>query len=526
MEPEDNYLESQALAEQDHPWQRVAKLAIVELLFKFLWRLLKENWALFAPVAIYIGTFQENSLMLLGFGLLLVLSGVILYAIFYYLSFGYYLDPERKVFLLKRGVFVNDRITLAFSRVQNVNQSQPFYFRPFKLVNLALDSAGSSAKEITIPGVRVSQAQSIRETLQDFKQEQNQDQTEERFASEASSSEHSEPDGELENSSKIALGLKELIQFGLSNQSVLMYVLVGLGPTLRAFDIKMGDLFKEFVAWLSTLSANPGIHADSVTLKIVFILLLLLVCQLGVVIYSVLRHWGYQLKTQGDSLEKISGLTDTQQVSVKKRKVQALLFYQNIVARLLGFYRVRFLQISQGFGDEQKNHFILPFLKRKEWRKFTHNVFGKDLTRKGDSARPKPQLLIRYFIFFVLLPGLYILGLAYWHGQAKLLFLFLLLGLTTALLYRRYRLFLVRRVGEYTLVRSAWLGEQRYIFLNCKIQSLAIRQSFWQRRAGLCDLIIYLSSRRLAIPYLPQAWAARFVDELLMIIEAKNESWH
>ena len=498
-------------------WQRVAKLAIVDLLFKFLWRLLKENWAVFAPLAIYVGTFKDNSLVYLVLGALLIVTAVIVYAILYYLAFEYCLDEKRSEILLKRGVFVNDRITLAFSRVQNVNQSQPFYLRPFRLVNLSLDSAGSAGKEIFIPGLKQNQAQTIVDSLRTHRDSHENASIDQLDTIEEDSTQQSEY--------KFNLGMGELIRFGLSNQGVLAYVFAGLVPALRAMGIKISDVYADFVTLLSVYIEHPSIHTDTVFLKVLFLVLLFLLCQVAVVAYSVLRHWGYSLNANEENLEKSSGLTERQQVSVKKRKVQALAFYQNVIAYFLGFYRVRFLQVSQRFGTDQNQHFILPYLKKDRWRNLAQAVFSKEIENASNTLKPKYQLLMRYFVFFGFLPAAAIAIYAVLSDHIESLYLLLPITLGLILWYRRYRSWSLQEIGDYTLVRSAWIGELRYLFPNHKIQSLSISQSYWQKRSGLCNLSIQLSSKRLTLPYLSYSCACQFVNQRLWEIESRNDKW-
>lgn len=67
--------------------------------------------------------------------------------------------------LVQRGVLHREALDISFERIQNISIREPFYMRPFGLAVLAVDTAGSSGKEVSLGGVRKDVAEHIRHTI-------------------------------------------------------------------------------------------------------------------------------------------------------------------------------------------------------------------------------------------------------------------------------------------------------------------------------------------------------------------------
>src|SRR5690606_39014988 len=66
---------------------------------------------------------------------------------------------------LRTGVFGKKSLTLKYERIQQAEIDQSWYFRPFGLVILRVDSAGSAGKEVEIPGLSIDAAQQLRQRM-------------------------------------------------------------------------------------------------------------------------------------------------------------------------------------------------------------------------------------------------------------------------------------------------------------------------------------------------------------------------
>jgi putative membrane protein len=71
---------------------------------------------------------------------------------------------------VRRGALFKKHLNLTFARSQNINVEHPFYFRPFGLVTLKIDGAGSKGEEVNIAALSLEQARALREFIRRRKQ--------------------------------------------------------------------------------------------------------------------------------------------------------------------------------------------------------------------------------------------------------------------------------------------------------------------------------------------------------------------
>lgn len=137
-------------------WRRVSPVATVYFAVKTLQQLF-DLWPVLIPALAGSERVRE---LLWQIGLPLGFIALLLGLVLQYWCFSYRTEPGR--ISLRSGVFKRKRLTLEFERVQQADISHPFYFRPFRLATLGLESAGSEWQEVDIPGIPVALAEALR----------------------------------------------------------------------------------------------------------------------------------------------------------------------------------------------------------------------------------------------------------------------------------------------------------------------------------------------------------------------------
>jgi putative membrane protein len=66
---------------------------------------------------------------------------------------------------VKRGALFKQHLNLSFGRIQNISIEHPFYFRPFGLVTLKIDGAGSRGEEVNLAALDLRQAGALRDFI-------------------------------------------------------------------------------------------------------------------------------------------------------------------------------------------------------------------------------------------------------------------------------------------------------------------------------------------------------------------------
>ena len=123
---------------------------------------------LFGSEATWVGLAGGALLLFAGLRGLIALSLLTLLLIglsatIYHRRFRFRLEED--AVCVRKGVFRKQELRIRFARIQNVQISHPFYFKPFKLVRFALESPGAAEKEVELPGIPIDLALSMREQI-------------------------------------------------------------------------------------------------------------------------------------------------------------------------------------------------------------------------------------------------------------------------------------------------------------------------------------------------------------------------
>lgn len=300
---------------------------------------------------------------LAGFGLAILGLSIIN---FWFFKFHY--DDEK--IQIRRGLIFKKNLTLYFERVQEANLEQAFYFRPFGLWALKLESAGSGKEEIILPGIDQALANTIKQFVLDA-QKKPAAQKNQLLADKPNNEIQIESPKAMVVDYQIKLTLIDLLRYGLMHNTLIYYVAI-LSPILgqnEKFWKNMGEWFeaspltKEFSGYLS--SHNLWIGVLAVTLLVVMVLLLIYAVS---ILLSLIKFWDYTLVVQGERFQYQAGLLNRLASGFRKHKLQTLIIKQSLIARFLKRYSIEVRQaneVNQKQGEI--NHgFVIPVVTEKQ----------------------------------------------------------------------------------------------------------------------------------------------------------------
>ena len=222
-------------------WHRISPLSILFYGFAFIRDVGLNALPALVVAAAALGKSLATQAWLLSAIVLLVLL-LAAYGALSYLRFRYALAGDR--LLVQRGVLQREALDISFERIQNINITTPFYMRPFGLAVLAVDTAGSSGKEVSLFGVKTCVAEDIRRTIAARLNENNTAGAAAQISDDALQQE-----GEL----IVALKSKDILLYGLT-ANFLLWVVLGTG-----FFFSSGDSSQELLDQLST-DSSPGLR--------------------------------------------------------------------------------------------------------------------------------------------------------------------------------------------------------------------------------------------------------------------------
>ncbi len=501
-------------------WQRVSPAAIVYFIMKFLGQFLRQGIQGFLPLAAIVFTAGENRWFIISLVLGAAVILLILGAFVSYLKFRFRITDD--TILIQSGVFTRKRLTLNFARIQNVALIEPLYFRPFGLVVLDIESAGSSSDEVKIGGVARPLAAAIRATVLSHRQSTND------IGEELPTEPKKEDSAAAKNEVLVKHPLSELARYGLSNNNV--WVMASLGAALIS-QIKWSRyaFFNDFKdAAGSAIKTNIFTAISYGLLSLVVIVSILLLVS---VIGAIIINYKYQLDYDGKRFHRSKGLFERSETSLLINKVQLLTLRQPWPARLLQRWHLYLSQVSFTKAHDVKpetgnQSFIIPSVTAAFSHYFSSILFPdfdwKSLNLKPIHFKYVKKILLYIFVPISIPPTISItLG----SGSALGLLPLLLPLLAAPFVLLRWKRYGYARDGHHGIIRSGFLGQKLTIFSFYKVQTVSVVRSPGQRRAGLATLHIKLAGASLTLPYIPLGDAMKWHDMILFRIENSQREW-
>ena len=499
-------------------WQKVSPWAVLYFVVYFSVRFVKDGLLNLLPMLVVFVTQVENKLFWAQVVGAIAIVTLLIYSILYYINFKFCISDDHEI-LLNKGVFKKERLTLKFSRVQNVNIAEPFYFTPVNLVNCIFDAAGSVTQEAVLPGVTKAYAQQMRKQIFAFKAQQQPDEK-------TPSSEHFEAENSLRISNK------EIAKFGLmSNMAIL--AMAAIAPFIN---VLVDFLEQQIIAKVEGFYQQElGLLASAATFAMItLIALLVLTAVMLSVGMSLIRFYNFELYFKGQKFKRIAGLLERHQLSMSMDKVQSIVIKQNLMGRLLKRFTVECLQASSGgiaagvAAKKNKQTLVLPVLNSEQVDSVCQWIYPWFNSKKLQFNGAERALLYKNLSFYALIPSSIVLLGCYlgdFNAWLSLGVLLILAGLVT-LAYQRYGYYLHEDNGRfYMVVRKGMIGVHYRVFELYKAQSARSISTYFMRRAGLKSLYIQLASGFAFMPYIKQQDADYIIDFTLYQAESTQRNW-
>lgn len=496
-------------------WQRTSPTAVVIFMFRFLRRMLTDGLPALAPLAAAFATIESLRWYWLALGLAVFGCGVLVWAILSYLRFQFRLD-ERTIFV-QQGVVHHEHKTVDFGRVQNVTVTRPFYMRPLNLAVLDIDTAGSGGKEITLAGIALPLAERLRATI---------------LADTDGPTEQEPAETSQQTRTLITRDAARIVRYGLT-VPVLVWVAVALGFLFSTGDDLWMPRAEELIERVASLFGDGQVLAGLTIAGLVLALILLL--PLASVIGALVRHHGYELTLDGQTYRRQGGWLSRHEESLKRPKIQAVVWKQNLVARLFRIVNIKLQVTRAGIAEGSASGlpmpgqgFLVPALSTHEAAALTADFLpGCDTAAVGYSRVDARRFIGKALLFGWTGPLLAVglsLGIAVRPAFLALIPVGYLLAV--AIMAQTWRRLGYGIVGKHGFSRSGFIGTNWIIFPLFKVQRVDFRQTPGQRRAGLAHLTIHLASESMTLPEMPVEDARRFRDLALCHAESADRPWY
>ncbi|MFT4928404.1 MAG: putative membrane protein [Phenylobacterium sp.] len=485
-------------------WHRLSLVAVIFNIARSIRQIIKQGLPSLMPLIVLIVSSDNKSSMALYLGL--AISGaLIVSAILQYLFFRYRLVDNK--LLINEGVFKRQHRVIHFERIQNINIAQPFYFRPFALVALMVDTAGANTEQANLAGISSHLADDIRDQILKRQSELKVSPGENPTPAMANS-----PSGQVLTSASIG----DLIRHGLANNGIYLLFALATGVYLQ--------FHKIFDQWLTPekMQMILGLFGDQLWQRVIVAIALIIgvftVLMLLSIGAAIIRFYRYQLTLNDATLQRKSGLLNTHEESLNLTKIQAISRQNNFIGALLQRESLVFRQTSGS------NPFIVPARTVRQCEQLTA-IMAPDAPTHIPTAAINRGYIRKTWLLKVWLPIIalslpFTFKVSLWFIASWLLPL-----LFYPLVVRRWRKYRFGMRDGYGVISSGFIGNKQVLFALFKVQRAVISQSPIQRHNHLATLDIYLASGRLTVPYMPIKLARQWFDLIYYHTETDPRPW-
>ncbi len=484
-------------------WQRTPIITLIFFIAKGIKSLVK-NITNLAPalVVIFVTDIAWIPYAIAAALLLFIIAGAILN----YMHFKFALAED--AIHLRTGILNKKNITLKHERIQQAELHETWYFRPFSLTTLAVDSAGSAGKEIEIPGLEKGLALSLRQQL---------------LANYSAPRTNSAETAETESTSTAEyqrqFSLGEIVRAGIMDNKLFVALALIIYPMSQV------DVFEEHI--LPWMENNLLFLDNAMWMSIAFLGSILVLLFLGSLAFTVLRYYDLTLNIANQRFQARGGALSIQTLSFHYHKMQRIRVKQNLRARLLKRFTLSVSQlqprVTQAANKAQT--FLLPVLTRETLHELRHWLQLPDLSqvtwqRLGPLALLGPSIWLAILFPIAAIALYFKVGLVY--GMLITTVVWVLLQLYVIARWRRYQYH----------VSHGWVAVKRGVFGTTenwyplyKMQQIDVYQSPWLRLLGFGDVIMHGAAGTETIKYVPLEQAMVMQQQWTLEIAASKRHW-
>jgi len=451
-------------------------------------------------------------LWLIILGVLLIIA---LIALVNFRTFKYYVDEEAEEFVVQKGLFSKSKVVIKFANILQVNITQNVVQKALSLYGLTLDTAGSDKVEVDLYALDGNHATQLKRLLL----------SKIHGVSQITSTEETDILTPSISSDKTVLSL--------SAKNIL---LVSLFSNYRqglalffAFLVTMFQNFKDAVETfelsdedIDTAAVKELALASVFTLAVVILVGLISIPFIINLVRYYLKYYNFSIvKNATGNFSMQYGLFNKVNTIFHREKIQLVTFKQNQILKRFGLGILSLKQLVTDAAKEDKSSVVMPGIALADRDKVYELAFMQPIFENTNLLKPGKGLLVNRIIKMLLLYAFLGICIQYLPLEGNLAYpAFIVLVLATTvynyLFYKNYILiynenFIVKRYG-------VW-NEKEVIIPMDRIQSIAVSQTIFQKRASTADLNISTAASGVSFRFFPQKDVNQISNYVLYKIE-------
>jgi putative membrane protein len=404
-----------------------------------------------------------------------VLVFVLVAGIVKWLRFTYRLEEGE--LRIEYGLFVKKKRYIPIDRIQSLNFSEGILHRPFGLVKVKVETAGSSnsrESEAELTAILKEEAVELESMI--YREKKGQDAAEVLF--------EEQPGSKHEEESFFTLGSKDIW--------VLAATSGGVGVIISGVALFLSQ-FNELIPYKAVYEEVAVFVKSGVFIVALTAFLGLVLAWIISIIWTFIIYGDFKIKIVDDHIVITRGILEKKQVTVPLNRVQGIRIVENPIRQLIGYCTVHIENAGGSVLEKDSTSIkLFPIVKKDRVSGLLKGLFPDYIIQ--DEFKGLPRRSLRRYVFrqsaWVLVPA------------AAASFFFWPYGLWAALLilpfgvlgYYQYRAGGWRIDGGQLSLRYRGVLKNTMYMKKYRIQSLDTKESWFQSRKGLGSLITTVKS--------------------------------
>jgi len=483
---------------------RQSKTGVILVFGSSLYHLVRNLW--FLGVYFFMEELDVQMIMISIVVAAIFLVLALGYSILYYLKFIFFIDREREEFVLQKGVFSSETISVPFDKIQQVNFKRNLLQRIIGVYSILIETAGSKEKEVEIKALSKVKAEQLSELLMSH------------IKTKIDRTIPEDEQVETTTDWQYSLNVLQLLKLGLSSNYLRgLLLLLTFYLTLKD-QIFLRQVFPDEIS----VVGNNGFTFTPWT-----ILLMLLAVLIVTVADTFIKYFNLHLKKTDLGLQVEMGLRKNKKVSLKAKRVQSIEISSNPIQQRLDLHKLK-ISLANSADDSEKSVITIPGISQKfilRIKDYIHNTQIKQISQIVPNSMLIFRKIIRGLFPLLLLPlliGYYELNFRLeWINLGIAGYTILLAGYQF-LFFRSLKLSISK--GFIVKYSGVWRRKQQHLEM-WKLQSVSIIQPLWYKKQGLADLVFHSAAGDIYFEVIDENQAKPLMDYLLYKIESTSGEW-
>ncbi|MBT2582921.1 PH domain-containing protein [Planococcus sp. ISL-109] len=443
--------------------------------------------------------------------LFMLIAGIIKWKRFVY----WFEDGELRI---EYGLFIKKKRYIPFERIQSLNYTEGIFHRPFGLVKVKVETAGSGKAgqaEAELTAIYRAEADRIEQEMHMAKrgyQQQAVVEDESALYGPVQAAVPAQPEEEIETRILYRMSLKELLMLAttsggigvvISGVALFLSQFAELIPYDAIYDEVM--IFMRFGYLVVALTVFAG----------------LLLAWIISVAMTLIAYYQFTIHADDERIYITRGLLEKKKVSVPFKRVQGIKMTQNPLRQLFGYVAVTVESAGGTLADKDEKIRLFPLVKQRAMKPVLEELFPEfdwspELERLPKRSRP---FFYRLSIAW-LIPAFAALGYFFYpYGLWALVAVpvIILMGLW------QHRSAGYATTGRQLTAQFRGVSLYRYYMMKKRIQVIAVTRTIFQRRRDVASVHATIKSGMLGATALIPHLARENAEDILAWYEPSGQ---